>query len=156
MKNVCWKEFGLLVFVWIAFLGLQIFKVLYHIWLLYYIFLKKVFNKFWSYVIYSLKIGVFLWNRLIQPLVQYGIGCWTCYRYLQDSENFFHIISVMSGNPYPHNYVIPFPPRFLFLLGYQGTRLLAYIRALERYHLREIQTANFALVNWSYIVFVEF
>ncbi|XP_052620155.1 sulfite exporter TauE/SafE family protein 3 isoform X1 [Lactuca sativa] len=26
MKNVCWKEFGLLVFVWIAFLGLQIFK----------------------------------------------------------------------------------------------------------------------------------
>ncbi|CAI9284338.1 unnamed protein product [Lactuca saligna] len=26
MENVCWKEFGLLFFVWVAFLGLQIFK----------------------------------------------------------------------------------------------------------------------------------
>ncbi|GJR64542.1 LEC14B protein [Tanacetum coccineum] len=30
LENVCWKELGLLVFVWIAFLGLQIAKVLPH------------------------------------------------------------------------------------------------------------------------------
>lgn len=27
-ENVCWKEFGLLVFVWVAFLALQIAKVI--------------------------------------------------------------------------------------------------------------------------------
>lgn len=27
MENVCWKEFGLLCFVWVAFLALQIGKV---------------------------------------------------------------------------------------------------------------------------------
>lgn len=27
MENVCWKETGLLSFVWVAFLGLQIGKV---------------------------------------------------------------------------------------------------------------------------------
>ncbi|GKE13229.1 hypothetical protein Tco_1416780, partial [Tanacetum coccineum] len=30
LENVCWKELGLFVFVWIAFLGLQIAKVLPH------------------------------------------------------------------------------------------------------------------------------
>lgn len=27
LKNVCWKEFGLLAFVWLAFLALQIANV---------------------------------------------------------------------------------------------------------------------------------
>ncbi|CAH1428003.1 unnamed protein product [Lactuca virosa] len=71
MKNVCWKEFGLLVFVWIAFLGLQIFKT------------------------YTSTCSIWYW-----------------------------VLNLL-----------------------QVTRLLAYIRALERYHLREIQTPNFEFVN---------
>jgi len=29
LQNVCWKEFGLLVFVWVAFLAIQIAMVCY-------------------------------------------------------------------------------------------------------------------------------
>lgn len=40
MENINWKELGLLVFVWVAFLGLQIAKVLF----LMLILIVKVFS----------------------------------------------------------------------------------------------------------------
>lgn len=73
-ENVCWKELGLLCFVWVAFLVLQIAKVIFCS-IYWFIFSEyELLRRNWSNMTFG--------NRIIQLLVQWHIGCWTCCRYI--------------------------------------------------------------------------